>query len=120
MTYSDAKVAVRPGGQYWRCLILPEGGAARPESVPLQRASLVSTQVFSVAAADGEPAVFVQLQGEVLGHLAVRAHQPGAVHVPEAAVDACRAGWTGSGRTRSGTRRVRLTCDVVNRGPKQR
>lgn len=104
----------------WRCLILPEGGAARPESVPLQRASLVSTQVFSVAAADGEPAVFVQLQGEVLGHLAVRAHQPGAVHVPEAAVDAYRAGWTWSGRTRSGTRRVRLTCDVVSRGPKQR
>lgn len=71
-------------------LILPQGRAAQAESVGLQHASLVSAQVFAPLVADGEATALRELQGEILRGLAVRAHQPAAVHVPEATVHACR------------------------------
>lgn len=52
-------------------LIFPQGRAARGDSVPLQCAPRVSTQVFSILAADGEAAVFLQFQGEVFRHLTI-------------------------------------------------
>lgn len=73
-------------------LILPQGWAAQAESVPLQRASLVSTQVFPVTGTDGKPSTFMQLQREVFRHLAIRAHQPSTVHIPEPAIDTWECG----------------------------
>lgn len=75
---------------YWVALILPQGWAAQAESVSLQRASLVPTQVFAVLAAEGEATVLQELQREILRGLTIRAHQPGAVHVPEPTIHPCR------------------------------
>lgn len=51
--------------------VLPQGRGAEAQSVSLQRAPLVPAQVFAVLVADGQAAVLRELQGEVLGGLAV-------------------------------------------------
>lgn len=63
--------------------VLPEGRAAGREPVPPQHAPLVPADVASVHASDSDPPVLWELECEVLGGVAIAAHKPCPVHVPE-------------------------------------
>lgn len=47
-------------------------------------------EIFSIFAADGKAAVFLQLQREILRHFPIRTHKPSTVHIPEPTVHTCR------------------------------